>query len=79
MNPPLLQLFWRALYWQRIGYPTQSKGLGDSQMKAEMEMRSGIIASRYQHFSFRYVCRYMLDAHLRGKYFDFMNTNGCSQ
>lgn len=25
------------------------------------------------------ICTDTLDAHLRGKFFDFMNTNGCSQ
>lgn len=48
-------------------------------MKGEMEMRSGIIASCYQHFSFQCMYGYIVDAHLTGKYFDFMNTNGCSQ
>lgn len=59
--------------------PAQSDGLWDPQMKAEMEMRSGVIASCYQHFSLQNVAWNMVDAHLRGKYADFMNTNGCSQ
>lgn len=29
--------------------------------------------------SFQYMYQYIVDAHLWGKYFDFMNTNGCSQ
>ncbi len=43
---------------------TQSKRLWDSQMKGEMEMRSGIIASCYQHFSLQYMYWYIVDAHL---------------
>ena len=48
-------------------------------MKGEMEMRWGIIAPCYQHFSFQRMYWYIVDAHLGGKYFDFMNTYGRSQ
>lgn len=58
------------------------KKLRDPSMKGEMEEtpRWGLIAWRHQHFS-RAVAA---PIHARcssqgGKYFDFMNTNGCSQ
>ena len=60
---------------------TQSKGLWDSQMKGDMEMLSIILLLHVINTSASSIrtIHSTVDAHLRGKYFGFMNINGCSQ